>query len=183
MRTLTTLQLITPPHFTKPKPWPQIHPPFQTNRRETQFPPPRKWRLHGSAKGFTSRPKGGEPVARKGNTSTNEKNSKNDDDDDDKIADVVWERMISRILFYVGVPLAIGFALLRGFDVVIENKLWDVPKWLPFLTTFITFGASALGIAFGSLSTSLNAAEEGSFLGFEQVQKNWIEMWKEEDGA
>lgn len=66
---------------------------------------------------------------------------------------------------------------------VIENKLWDVPKWLPFVTTFITFGASALGIALGSLSTSLNAAEEGSFLGFEQVQKNWIEMWKEEDGA
>ncbi|GFP81020.1 uncharacterized protein pam68-like [Phtheirospermum japonicum] len=89
--------------------------------------------------------------------------------------------MISRILFYVGVPLAIGFAFLQLFGVAKEQNLWDVPKWLPFLTTFITFGASALGIAFGSLSTSLDADEEGSFLGFEQVGKNWGEMWKEEE--
>ncbi|KAH6783990.1 hypothetical protein C2S52_008949 [Perilla frutescens var. hirtella] len=175
MTTLTILQLITPRHFTKPNPCPQIHRPLLTNRRQT-------WRIYDGAKGFTSSPKGG---AKRGNTSTNNENRSGGggNDDDDKIPDVVWERMISRILFYVGVPLAIGFALLKGFDVVIENGLWDVPKWLPFLTTFITFGASALGIAYGSLSTSLNAAEEGSFLGFEQVQKNWVEMWKEEDGA
>ncbi|KAH6804591.1 hypothetical protein C2S51_032838 [Perilla frutescens var. frutescens] len=175
MTTLTILQLITPRHFTKPNPWPKIHRPLLTNRRQTR-------RIYDGAKGFTSSPKGG---AKRGNTSTNNENRSGGggDDDDDKIPDVVWERMISRILFYVGVPLAIGFALLKGFDVVIENGLWDVPKWLPFLTTFITFGASALGIAYGSLSTSLNAAEEGSFLGFEQVQKNWVEMWKEEDGA
>lgn len=81
----------------------------------------------------------------------------------------------------MGGPLAIGFALLQLFSVSKEQHLWNVPKWLPFLTTFITFGASALGVAYGSLSTSLDAEEEGSFLGFEQVEKNWVEMWKEEE--
>lgn len=180
MRTLTILQQVTPPHTTKSNPWPQSNRALHNNRRETPFPPPRTWRLQGRAKGFTSSPKDREPVARKGNTSRNEKNYI---DDDEKIPEVVWERMISRILLYVGVPLAIGFALLQGFSVLKEQELWDVPKWLPFLTTFITFGASALGIAYGSLSTSLDAEEKGSFLGFEQVEKNWVEMWKEEDDS
>lgn len=171
MRALTLLQQS---HATKPNPWPQIHRPLHTGR---PFRPPRTWRLHDGAKGFTSRPKGGEPAARKGSTSGKKSG---EDDDDDKIPDVVWERMIKRILSYVGVPLVIGFALLKGFDVVIERGMWKVPLWLPFLTTLITFGASALGIAYGSLSTSLNEAEEGSLLGFEQVQKNWVEMWKED---
>ncbi|KAL8544103.1 hypothetical protein ACS0TY_004589 [Phlomoides rotata] len=179
MRTLTILQQVTPPHITKSNSWPQSNRALHINRRETPFPPPRTWRLNGGAKGFSSNPKERDTIAKKGsknNKSTNEKN-----DDDDKIPDVVWERMISRILFNVGVPLATGFALLRGFDVLIEQGVWNVPKWLPFLTTLITFGTSALGIAYGSLSTSLDAEKEGSFLGFEQVEKNWGEMWNEED--
>ncbi|XP_047973261.1 uncharacterized protein PAM68-like [Salvia hispanica] len=179
MRTLTILQQIAPSHITRPSPWPQIHRLLLTNRPETPFPSPRKWQLQSGAKGFTSRPNGGQSVARKGENS----GSGGGDDDDDKISDEVWERMIKRILSSVGVPLAIGFALLKGFDVAIENGSWNVPKWLPFVTTFLTFGASALGIAYGSLSTSLNEAEEGSLLGFEQLQKNWVEMWKEEDAA
>ncbi|KAL3837665.1 hypothetical protein ACJIZ3_022256 [Penstemon smallii] len=89
--------------------------------------------------------------------------------------------MIPRILFYVGVPLVFGFALLQVFGLLKEGGFWDVPIWLPFSTTFLTFGASALGIAIGSLSTSLDAEKEGSLLGLEQLEKNWDEMWKEED--
>ncbi|KAK4384929.1 UNVERIFIED_CONTAM: putative protein PAM68-like [Sesamum radiatum] len=176
MKTLTILQQITPSHITKPTPWPQSNPALHHNRRGTPFPPPRTWRLHGGAKGFTGGAKGREPIARKSNYT-----ERNDKNDDDKIPEVVWERMIPRILFSVGVPLGSGFACLQAFGVLKEQELWDVPKWLPFLTTFITFGASALGIAYGSLSTSLEAEEEGSFLGLEQLEKNWAEMWEEED--
>ena len=108
------------------------------------------------------------------------KNGK-DDDDDDKIPEAVWERIMFRILFYVGVPLVTGVALLQVFSIMKEQNLWDVPIWLPFLTTFLTFGASALGIAYGTLSTSWDAQREGSFLGFEEAQKNWVEIWKEEE--
>ncbi|KAK4431428.1 putative protein PAM68-like [Sesamum alatum] len=174
MKTLTILQQITLPHITKPTPWPQSNPSLHHNLRGAPFSPPRTWRLHGGAKGFTGGAKDREPPK----SNYRERNDKNDDD---KIPEVVWERMISRILFYVGVPLGIGFACLQVFGVLKEQELWDVPKWLPFLTTFITFGASTLGIVYGSLSTSLDAEEEGSFLGLEQLEKNWAEMWEEED--
>lgn len=144
--------------------------------------------MHGGGKGFTRQsapdtrqPKNIESPARKGNTTRNDESSRDYKEEDDKIPDIVWERMISRILWYVGVPLLMGFALLQAFSIIKEQKLWDVPIWLPYLTTLITFGASALGIAFGSLSTSLDPDEEGSTLGLEQFEKNWTEMWKEED--
>ncbi|PIN16285.1 hypothetical protein CDL12_11071 [Handroanthus impetiginosus] len=178
MKSLPILQQITPPHITKATPSLQSNQPLRHNRRETPFLPPKTWRLHSGPKGFTGSTKDREPIAKKSNTT---RNGKNYIEDDEKIPEVVWERMISRILFYFGVPLGIGFVLLQVFNVLKGQELWDVPKWLPYLTTFVTFGASALGIAYGSLSTSLDAEEEGSFFGFEQVEKNWGEMWKEEN--
>ncbi|XWS48481.1 hypothetical protein CRYUN_Cryun13aG0081100 [Craigia yunnanensis] len=62
--------------------------------------------------------------------------------------------MIAIILVSVGVPLATGLALLHLFGVVKKQNLWDVSLWLPFLTTFITFGTSTLGIPYGTLSAS-----------------------------
>ena len=58
---------------------------------------------------------------------------------------------------------------------------FDVPLWLPFLTTFITFGASTPGIAYGTLSARWDPEKKGSFLGLEKAQRNWVEMWKEEN--
>lgn len=144
----------------------------------------KSWRLHAEAKGFNRAPanmlqqKDRENAAAK---SYRGKNGEDDDDDDDKIPEAVWERIMFRILFYVGVPLVTGVALLQVFSIMKEQNLWDVPIWLPFLTTFLTFGASALGIAYGTLSTSWDAQREGSFLGFEEAQKNWVEIWKEEE--
>ncbi|KZV36464.1 hypothetical protein F511_15969 [Dorcoceras hygrometricum] len=190
MKTLTILQRITLSHTTKLFPWTQRKPNLHHNRSELPLPRPRTWRVHSGAKGFTGQstpdtrqPKNRESPSRKGNTGRKEESRKGyeEEDNDDKIPDIVWKRMISRILTYVGVPLLTGFALLQAFSIIKEQNLWDVPIWLPYLTTFITFGASALGIAFGSLSTSLEPDEEGSILGLEQVQKNWTEMWKEED--
>ncbi|KAL6123178.1 hypothetical protein ACLB2K_075701 [Fragaria x ananassa] len=105
------------------------------------------------------------------------KNPKNDDE----IPQVVTERMLVRIVAAVGLPLATGIAFLNVFEYIKENHLWDVPVWLPFLTTLLTFGTSALGIAYGALSTSWDAEKKGSILGFEEAQKNWVDMWREED--
>ncbi|XP_073032017.1 uncharacterized protein PAM68-like [Primulina eburnea] len=186
MKTLTILQQITLSHTTKPFPWSQSNPNLHHNRQGLPYPQPRTWRVHGEAKGFTGQsdpykrqPKNKEIPARKGETTR--RSSRDSEEADDKIPEIVWERMISRILSYVGVPLLTGFASLQAFSIIKEQKLWDVPIWLPYLTTLITFGASALGIAFGSLSTSLDPDEEGSILGLEQFEKNWTEVWKEED--
>ncbi|OMO86978.1 hypothetical protein CCACVL1_09353 [Corchorus capsularis] len=124
-----------------------------------------------SAKGFGSTP----PATVKDNKNSNK------NDDDDEIPQQVFGRMIRRILFSVGVPLATGVALLHIFGVIKEQKLWEIPVWLPFLTTLITFGASTLGIAYGTLSASWDPDKTGSFLGLEEAQRNWVEMWKQEN--
>lgn len=79
--------------------------------------------------------------------------------------------------------MAFGVTLLKIFQAIKEQNLWDVPIWLPFFTTFLTFGASTVGIAYGTLSTSLDPEKKGSLFGWEDAQKNWVEMWKEEDEA
>ncbi|XP_060206345.1 uncharacterized protein PAM68-like [Lycium barbarum] len=134
------------------------------------------WKLHAEAKGF-----GNEKLdASKRNS--NKRNNNNNDDSDEKIPKEIWERIIGRILFYVGAPLIGGVILLQVFDIAKQQKLVDVPIWVPFLTTFITFGASALGAAYGTLSASWDPEKQGSFLGLEEAQKNWVDMWAE-DGA
>lgn len=131
------------------------------------------WKLNAEAKGFGN---GRLETSKK----ANRRNS--NDDEDEKIPTEVWERIIGRILFYVGAPLVGGVILLQIFDIIKQQKLLDLPIWLPFLTTFITFGASALGAAYGTLSASWDPEKQGSFIGLEEAQKNWVDMWAE-DGA
>ncbi|KAI8007035.1 Uncharacterized protein PAM68-like [Camellia lanceoleosa] len=145
---------------------------------------PRTWKVHAKAKGFSrtqAKVQDGKITSTETITRSKSFERKFGGDDDDKIPEVVFERMIVRILFYVGVPMVIGIAFLLVFNVAKEQHLWDVPLWLPLLTTFLTFGASALGIAYGTLSTSLDPEKKGSILGFEEAQKNWVEMWEEGD--
>ncbi|KAJ6367975.1 hypothetical protein OIU78_000533 [Salix suchowensis] len=80
------------------------------------------------------------------------------DADDEKIPEEVMYRIIKRVLASVGAPMALSFASMQ-----------------------LILGASVCGIAYGALSTSMDPNEKGSFLGFEQIQKNWVEMWREED--
>ncbi|KAM0949840.1 hypothetical protein DsansV1_C05g0057081 [Dioscorea sansibarensis] len=80
-----------------------------------------------------------------------------------------------------GAPMASSVALLYLMEFLNENKLWAVPLWLPFLTVLLGFGTSAMGIAYGSLSTSWDPEREGSLLGWQEAQKNWPELWKDED--
>lgn len=141
------------------------------------------WKLHAEAKGFGNVP--AETQKQNGKLDASKRNNRrdnnnNNDDNDEKIPSAVWERIIGRMLFYVGAPMVGGVALLQVLDIVKQQQLWDVPVWLPFLTTFITFGASTLGIAYGTLSASWDSEKEGTFLGLEQAQKNWVDMWAED---
>ncbi|ESW24153.1 hypothetical protein PHAVU_004G106700 [Phaseolus vulgaris] len=129
-----------------------------------------------SAKGFSSTPP---PVGRDNNERPIRK--KNNDDDDELPRPVIY-RIIRRILFSVGVPMGLGLIFLHIFGVLRENQVYDAPRWLAFITAFLTFGASSVGIAYGALSASMEE-KDGSFLGVEQIQKNWVDMWQEEEAA
>ncbi|XVF09950.1 hypothetical protein REPUB_Repub07fG0141500 [Reevesia pubescens] len=178
MKTLLSLET---PQFYLPKPslWkpnrkPKILPTIIKNQNQNQ--PSSTWKVQANGKGFASTP----PATVKENAA-NKNSNKNNNDEDEQVPQVVFERMIARILVSVGVPLGTGLALLHLFGVAKEQNLWDVPLWLPFLTTFITFGASTLGIAYGTLSASWDPEKKGSFLGLEEAQRNWVEMWEEEN--
>uniref|UniRef100_A0A1J3H4M2 Uncharacterized protein PAM68-like n=1 Tax=Noccaea caerulescens TaxID=107243 RepID=A0A1J3H4M2_NOCCA len=126
-------------------------------------------RLHASPKGFQSS-KSSEKPGR----------SNPDPDDDPPIPQEVFERMMGRIVVSVGTPLGLGVAILKLLEVLKDRNVWDVPLWVPFLTTLVTFGSSALGIAYGSLSTNLDPTKTNSVFGLEEAKENWVEMWKEE---
>ncbi|KAA3476431.1 protein PAM68, chloroplastic [Gossypium australe] len=68
------------------------------------------------------------------------KKSSNNNNEDEEVPQVVFERMMARILASVGVPMATGLALLHLFGVAKERNLWDVPLWLPFLATNSSYG-------------------------------------------
>ncbi|CAI9092302.1 OLC1v1027501C1 [Oldenlandia corymbosa var. corymbosa] len=179
MKTLNGLELHRS-HISRTLPWNHINPiihhkPKITNgnHRVRTY-----WRLNAEAKGFNRAPAKAEDAAKESKI-----RRKNEAGEGDEIPEVVQKRIISRILSFVGVPLAVGIVLLKGLGAAKQQSWWDVPYWLPVLTTLLTFGASTLGIAYGALSSSWDANREGSLFGFEEAEKNWVEIWKEEDDA
>ncbi|XP_010445240.1 PREDICTED: uncharacterized protein PAM68-like [Camelina sativa] len=127
-------------------------------------------KLHAGPKGFQS-------------TKSSENPGRPDpdpEDDDPPIPQEVFERMMGRIVVSVGTPLGLGVAILKILEVVKDRHVWDVPLWVPFLTTLVTFGSSALGIAYGSLSTNLDPTKTNSVFGLKEAKENWVEMWKED---
>ncbi|CAL4931973.1 unnamed protein product [Urochloa decumbens] len=101
-------------------------------------------------------------------------------EDDDELPQPVFDRILRRILFLVGVPMASGVALLNGYDALKRGQGVEVPAWLPLLTILLAFGTSALGIAYGTLSASWDPEKEGSLLGIDEARANWPVLWEEE---
>ncbi|XP_020184595.1 uncharacterized protein [Aegilops tauschii subsp. strangulata] len=99
---------------------------------------------------------------------------------DDELPQVVFDRILRRILFTVGVPMASGVALLNVYDALKRGGGAEVPSWVQLLTILLSFGTSALGIAYGTLSASWDPEKEGSLLGVDEARTNWPELWKEE---
>ncbi|KAJ0967852.1 hypothetical protein J5N97_024769 [Dioscorea zingiberensis] len=110
-----------------------------------------------------------------------EEEEKEKEEEDDEIPEEVFNRIMKRIFFFVGTPMASSIGLLYLMEFLKEKGVWDVPMWLPLLTVLIGFGTSGMGIAYGSLSTSWDPDREGSLLGWQEAQKNWPQLWKDEE--
>ncbi|CAN6294487.1 unnamed protein product [Urochloa humidicola] len=103
-----------------------------------------------------------------------------ENDPDDELPQPVFDRILRRILFAVGVPMASGVALLNAYDALKRGGGVEVPSWVPLLTILVAFGTSAMGIAYGTLSASWDPNREGSLLGIDEVRANWPVLWEEE---
>ncbi|CAI0403146.1 unnamed protein product [Linum tenue] len=156
-------------HPSKPSSIPSS--PFLRPHKPTSNNP---WKLNANAKGFAPI----NPPAKESPSGGGKKNKNNNESDE--IPQEVFERMTARIFVSVGIPMGLGIGLLYLIGFVKERNLMDLPLWVPFMTTLLTFTASILGIAYGGLSTSLDPNRKGSLLGLEEAREHWEEMWQEE---
>lgn len=135
------------------------------------------------------RPKGFGPVPKKKKMKKKmdtlkgiEFESEDDEEEGEESSDVIPEavtnRMMKRIGVFVGTPLAIGLTFFPLFYYMKVVLKWNVPDWLPFITSFFTFGSAAFGISYGIVSSSWDPLREGSFLGWTEAQKNWPVFWQ-----
>ncbi|XP_027083233.2 protein PAM68, chloroplastic [Coffea arabica] len=135
-------------------------------------------------RGFGPSPK----KAKKTKTPKKDYDEEEDDDDDDDeeeedrvegvIPEIVTNRMMSRMGFSVGVPLFIGLLFFPFFYYLKVGLKIDVPTWIPFIVSFIFFGTALLGVSYGIVSSSWDPLREGSFLGWNEAQKNWPVFWQ-----
>lgn len=106
-----------------------------------------------------------------------------DGDDDDVVPEIVTNRMLQRIAFTVGVPLAFALLLFPIFYYLKIVVKLDVPEWLPLVVSMVTFGTAGFGITYGVVSSSWDPAREGSLLGWKEAQVNWPLIWDKFQGS
>eukprot|EP00249_Psilotum_nudum_P001049 c13331_g1_i1 orf=92-760(+) len=131
-------------------------------------------------------PKGFGPISKKKKpTFPKEKTGYDDDrkdegeeEEDDLVPEVITNRMLGRMGFTVGIPLAVGFLFFPFFYYLKVVLKLDVPEWLPLSTSIVMFSIAGLGITYGVVSTSWDPLREGSRLGWKEARANWPVLWQ-----
>ncbi|KAJ6367974.1 hypothetical protein OIU78_000533 [Salix suchowensis] len=98
-----------------------------TSIQKTLNNPPSTWKAQANAKGFGSTPPSVQETSIKKTSS---------DADDEKIPEEVMYRIIKRVLASVGAPMALSFASMQLIGLIMEQHIWNVPKWFMFFDTF-----------------------------------------------
>lgn len=136
-------------------------------------------------------PKGFGPSPKKSKSKKKPRRESEDDSEDEEeeeeeeeerdqgvIPEIVTNRMIGRMGFSVGIPLAIGLLFFPFFYYLKVVLKIDVPTWVPFIVSFFFFGSALLGVSYGIVSSSWDPLREGSLLGWNEAQKNWPVFWQ-----
>jgi hypothetical protein len=86
--------------------------------------------------------------------------------------EVVGDRMLKRMIFGFGAPMAAGFVSFAAF--IISARYYDmtIRPTTVAITTQAIFALGVFGITYGPLSASWDEDREGSLLGVEEVGKN-----------
>ena len=96
--------------------------------------------------------------------------------DEGIMPEVVSQRMLRRVVPFAGIPIALAFLVFIGFYVANTQFELDLPPSIVAGATQVLFVTSFGGITWGVMSTSWEEDEEGTLLGWEQVQKNTAMM-------
>lgn len=133
-------------------------------------------------------PRGFGPAPQKTKKRLKRKSSSPNDDDDEEeeeesenggtIPEVVTNRMMWRMGFSVGIPLAFGLLFFPFFYYLKVVSKIDVPTWIPLVVSFLFFGSALLGVSYGIVSASWDPLREGSLLGWNEARRNWPVFWQ-----
>ncbi|KAI7843214.1 hypothetical protein COHA_003194 [Chlorella ohadii] len=88
------------------------------------------------------------------------------------VPEVVTDRMLKRVILFMGVPVFGGILLFPFFYYLKVKAGVDLPNWVAYLTSSITFGGGLLGITYGIMSASWDPRREGTLLGWTEFQAN-----------
>lgn len=88
------------------------------------------------------------------------------------VPEVVTNRMLRRVILFMGAPVFTGILLFPFFYWLKVKQDVDLPSWVPYLASSLTFGGGLLGISYGIMSASWDVRREGSLLGWTEFQAN-----------
>ncbi|KAL4425387.1 hypothetical protein ABPG75_009403 [Micractinium tetrahymenae] len=88
------------------------------------------------------------------------------------VPEAVTNRMLRRVILFMGAPVFTGILLFPFFYWLKVKQDVDLPSWVPYLASSLTFGGGLLGISYGIMSASWDPRREGSLLGWTEFQAN-----------
>lgn len=97
------------------------------------------------------------------------------------IPDAVSKRMARRMMFFSGIPTAIGISSFFVFYWLFAQKIIEFPPYLVLLVTAGLFGLGFIGLSYSVFSASWDEEREGGFVGFNEFKLNFgrtISAWK-----
>lgn len=97
------------------------------------------------------------------------------------IPDAVSKRMARRMMFFTGIPTAIGISSFFVFYWLFSQKIVEFPPYLVLLVTAGLFGLGFIGLSYSVFSASWDEEREGGVVGFNEFKLNFgrtISAWK-----
>ena len=88
------------------------------------------------------------------------------------IPEVVSKRMIRRMVFFSGIPTAMGVSSFFASYWVVSHELLKLPSTAVLLVSLGLFGLGVLGLSYGILSASWDEERVGSLWGGEEFSVN-----------
>lgn len=92
------------------------------------------------------------------------------------IPEEVSKRMIRRMLYFSGIPTAMGILSFFIFYLIVKQEWFEVPNSAVVFVSMGLFGLGVVGLTYGLLSASWDEGKLGGFLGWKEFKVNFSRM-------
>jgi hypothetical protein len=98
------------------------------------------------------------------------------------IPKVVSNRMVRRMLFFSGIPTALGISSFFIFYWLFSRNLLDFPPYLVLFVSAGLFGLGVVGLSYSIFSASWDETRPGGIVGFSEFKINFartVSAWRD----